>query len=173
MAAGQRCLRGTDGTPVEAAVSTDAAAPASLVRTLAFALPGTPYLPPPLPRQATDPVDGLAGQPDEAEPGTPPLRAPTTGSSSPFTAQQVGRTQDAANIEAPAARSGSGGDPTSTPATQISDGGEGAGGEVWLLQELCQGGTLQDAVERGRFHNIDGALDMPTVLATATVRHQG
>ena len=43
---------------------------------------------------------------------------------------------------------------------------------MWLLQELCAGGTLQDAVDRGRFHTADGALDMPAVLATAQVRHQ-
>ncbi len=53
------------------------------------------------------------------------------------------------------------------------DGGAGAGtrlsGEVWLIQELCTGGTLQDAVESGRFHSADGALDVPAVLATAQV----
>jgi hypothetical protein len=53
------------------------------------------------------------------------------------------------------------------------DGGVGAGtrlsGEVWLIQELCTGGTLQDAVESGRFHGADGALDVPAVLATAQV----
>ena len=72
VADGQRCLRGADGTPVEAALSADPAAPASLVRTFAFALPAAPYLPSPPPRHATDAVDGPLGQRDAAEPATGP-----------------------------------------------------------------------------------------------------
>ncbi|KAK9839806.1 hypothetical protein WJX81_003100 [Elliptochloris bilobata] len=43
-------------------------------------------------------------------------------------------------------------------------------GETWLLLELCNRGTLQDAVAKHWFrqgHNPDGELDLAAVLATA------
>ncbi|KAK9841052.1 hypothetical protein WJX81_007873 [Elliptochloris bilobata] len=123
VADGRRCLRCSDGIPVEAKLSEDAEAPASL---------GAAW-----PVAAADQPGGLV----------PPRSSSLADSARSFDAS----------------------DPTSSPNSTWGSGRPGGryAGEVWLVQELCLGGTLQDAVERGRFHGADGALDMPAVLATA------
>ena len=199
VADGRRCLRCSDGVPVEAKLSDDPAAPASLVQTLAYALPAKPYGRPP-------------------QPGTLPAGAPAAASASPFAGARAksGEITPAASSSPRAAAPAPAGGPPNlahpsiTPnqdpawpaaaadqpgglvlprsasladsahsldeaaprndAVAIGRTGARYSGEVWLVQELCPGGTLQDAVERGRFHGPEGALDMPAVLATAQVR---
>lgn len=215
VADGRRCLRCSDGVPVEAKLSDDPAAPASLLRTLAYALPAKPYLPAP-PRHDGSSKRSFDGRPPQ--PGTPPAGPPAAVGASPFVGSRAASGEfTPASSASPRAAPPAGGapnlaHPSITPnqdpawpaaaadqpgglvmprSASLADSahsldeaaprnGAAAGGrtgarysgEVWLVQELCPGGTLQDAVERGRFHGPEGALDMPAVLATAQVRLQ-
>jgi len=218
VADGRRCLRFPDGTPVEVRLSEDPEAPACLLRTLAFALPALPCLPPgrpsldhvkPAPALAAAPPPGAgagadapagapAGKPAAAEAngrprvlsfeqklpaggGAPrddmkpakPGTLPSPGT--PRASVGASATQPSASWPVASADRGllTGARAGARDSSHSFDGGMGAGtrlsGEVWLIQELCMGGTLQDAVESGRFHVADGALDVPAVLATAQV----
>jgi len=255
VADGRRCLRCSDGVPVEAKLSEDPSAPRSLLRTRAYAMPALPCLPPahevvfakpqsrasiPVSQTATatsaattptfangagaaapdftasaDPSDGRAAaaaaaaaagpkKPD-ASVGAEPIQAAADCGKQAGTAAEPRNPGHNAGEEievgVPATSVGSAGGAsigsTVSAAAWPAAASDAAGvclkrkssladsahsfdgaferqadryaGEVWLIQELCTGGTLQDAVESGRFHNLDGSLDMPAMLATAQV----